>query len=339
MVDVLRVNLHRMRALWPAFHAHVSALLADGRPPVRAAAVDALGRALGAALATSPRPRALENPGSKPPKPARLGAPVLADGRGARAAAEDNGSAVAAEDPADAQAAEQDDPLADGFGGAAGAALGGAGVAAEEGLQPELQGPVLEAAAGGLDDGAEEMLLEALRGLYAGAREPDVRLGLLRVLLQVLQRHGAPHADSCQAGMLHCHLHVSKGCVRRGCCKLLAYTASPRELSALFLVSCAQERLISSRSGQVESACCCTSCSDASCLAPRLQCTGCHMLHCKRNDFCVFCWMYSLHNELRRHACVVAVEHWGYATRVILLQHSPFAAVLCYLTNAAITLG
>ena len=195
MVDVLRVNLHRLRALWPAFHAHVSALLADGRPPVRAAAVDALGRALGAALATSARPRALENPGSKPPgKPTHLGAPVLADGRGARAAAEDNGSAAAAEGAADAQAAERDDALADAGGVPAGAAVGGAGMAAEEGLQPELQGLDPAAAAGGLDDGAEEMLLEALRGLYAGAREPDVRLGLLRVLLQVLQRHGAPHA-------------------------------------------------------------------------------------------------------------------------------------------------
>ena len=192
-MDVLRVNLHRLCALWPAFHAHISALLADARPPVRAAAVDALGRALGAALATSPRPKTLENPDSKPPrKPARLGAPVLADGRGARAAAEDNGTVVAAEGAADAQAAEGDDLLADGVGDAAEVAVSGAGVASEQGLQPELQGLDPAAAAGGLDNGAEEMLLEALRGLYAGAREPDVRLGLLRVLLQVLQRHGAP---------------------------------------------------------------------------------------------------------------------------------------------------
>ncbi|KAK9834027.1 hypothetical protein WJX81_004391 [Elliptochloris bilobata] len=34
MVDVLRVNLHRLRALWPAFQAHVAALLATPRPPV-----------------------------------------------------------------------------------------------------------------------------------------------------------------------------------------------------------------------------------------------------------------------------------------------------------------
>lgn len=45
----------------------------------------------------------------------------------------------------------------------------------------------------GSDWGAtEHMLLMALESLYKDAEELDVRLGLLRVLLQILQRHGAP---------------------------------------------------------------------------------------------------------------------------------------------------
>lgn len=36
----------------------------------------------------------------------------------------------------------------------------------------------------------EHMLLVALEGMYKEEREPDVRLGLLRVALHVLQRHG-----------------------------------------------------------------------------------------------------------------------------------------------------
>ena len=211
-MDVLRVNLHRLHALWPAFHAHASALLADARAPVRAAAVDAFGRALGAALATSGRSKTLsilQSPNSQPSgKRIYVGAPVLADARAAGAAAEENGNAAAAEGAADAPAAEQGAALAGAGGGAAEAAAGGAGGAGGEGLKPELQSLEPAAAVGGLDAGAEEMLLEALRGLYAGAREPDVRLGLLRVLLQVLQRHGAPHAHL---------LSVAQGCCPGTC--------------------------------------------------------------------------------------------------------------------------
>ena len=39
---------------------------------------------------------------------------------------------------------------------------------------------------------AEHMLLAALVELYSDAAENDVRLGLLRVALQALQRHGEP---------------------------------------------------------------------------------------------------------------------------------------------------
>ena len=40
--------------------------------------------------------------------------------------------------------------------------------------------------------GIEEMLLSSLERLYHEIPEHDVRLGLLRVTLQLLQRHGAP---------------------------------------------------------------------------------------------------------------------------------------------------
>ena len=38
----------------------------------------------------------------------------------------------------------------------------------------------------------EHMLLMALEMLYKDAAERDVRLGLLRITLQILQRHGSP---------------------------------------------------------------------------------------------------------------------------------------------------
>ena len=40
---------------------------------------------------------------------------------------------------------------------------------------------------------AEHMLLGALETLYADASEADVQLGILRVVLALLQRHGAKH--------------------------------------------------------------------------------------------------------------------------------------------------
>lgn len=43
---------------------------------------------------------------------------------------------------------------------------------------------------------AEHMLLAALVELYRDAVENDVRLGLLRILLQALQRHGNIHTMS-----------------------------------------------------------------------------------------------------------------------------------------------
>ena len=51
MVEVLLYNLPRIHNLWPIFLTHVCDILGDARPAIRAAATDALGRAVGGALA------------------------------------------------------------------------------------------------------------------------------------------------------------------------------------------------------------------------------------------------------------------------------------------------
>lgn len=43
----------------------------------------------------------------------------------------------------------------------------------------------------------EHMLMVALEAMYLEEREPDVRLGLLRVALHVLQRHGEALSRCC----------------------------------------------------------------------------------------------------------------------------------------------
>lgn len=49
----------------------------------------------------------------------------------------------------------------------------------------------------------EGMLLMAVEKLYREDREPDVQMGLLRLVLQVLQRHGEPpHPPTHQASRL-----------------------------------------------------------------------------------------------------------------------------------------
>ncbi len=224
MVDVLRVNLARLPALWPVFQGHVEALLADPRPPMRAAAIEALGRALGCALATPGRPE--PDPGPGPRLPVSRPAVVMADAAAGEGGAE-RGAAAGGREPADGpqHAAQENGAPGGGFLGGgpgapdpgsngAGAAAPGAAEAAapgESGGSGNSDGGSGGGRAGGgaVEGGTEEMLLEALGGLYAAAREPDVRLGLLRVLLQVLQRHGAaqplrherPKAERAGAGL------------------------------------------------------------------------------------------------------------------------------------------
>ncbi len=61
-----------------------------------------------------------------------------------------------------------------------------------QGASSAQEGPGSQSAE---DDGGatEHMLLMALESLYKDASEQDVRLGLLRTTLQILQRHGKPH--------------------------------------------------------------------------------------------------------------------------------------------------
>jgi hypothetical protein len=66
-------------------------------------------------------------------------------------------------------------------------------IALQDGQPGQREGPNIngDAAVAASDWGAtEHMLLMALESLYKDAVELDVRLGLLRVLLQILQRHG-----------------------------------------------------------------------------------------------------------------------------------------------------
>jgi hypothetical protein len=113
--------------MWPILVAHAALLLrsracshvlevmADPRPPVRAAAIEALGRAISGALASLPAAAA--------------------------------GEAAAAAAAADERAASAADSTG----------------------------------------GVEHMLLVALEALYSASVEPDVRSGVLRVLISVLQ--------------------------------------------------------------------------------------------------------------------------------------------------------
>lgn len=50
-------------------------------------------------------------------------------------------------------------------------------------------------------------MMVALETLYKDAGEADVQLGILRVVLQILQRHGVP-----PAGIQHGHLRRCPGC-------------------------------------------------------------------------------------------------------------------------------
>lgn len=50
MVDVLLFNLHRLHDLWPVFVEHVVEILGDPRQGIRAAILEALGKAIGGCL-------------------------------------------------------------------------------------------------------------------------------------------------------------------------------------------------------------------------------------------------------------------------------------------------
>lgn len=52
MVDVLLYNLHRLHDLWPVFVEHVVEVLGDPRQGIRAATLEALGKAVGGCLAS-----------------------------------------------------------------------------------------------------------------------------------------------------------------------------------------------------------------------------------------------------------------------------------------------
>ena len=137
MVEVLLYNVHRIYDLWGIFLSHVLEVVDDTKRPVRAAAIDALGKAIIGALAVLPSANA-SSP-SVLPSPGRLSTTT---------ATAVIPSPVSASTPAN-----------------------------------ESTG------------GLEHMLLVALEALHNDDREQDVRVGVLRVLLAVLQRHGERLTD------------------------------------------------------------------------------------------------------------------------------------------------
>lgn len=68
MVEVLLFNLHRLHDLWPIFLEHVVEVLGDSRAAIRAATLEALGKAIGGALAS-----VVPSPGHRRPRPATTG--------------------------------------------------------------------------------------------------------------------------------------------------------------------------------------------------------------------------------------------------------------------------
>ena len=80
------------------------------------------------------------------------------------------------------------------------------------------------------EDAVEAMLLGSLETMYSQDREMDVHMGLLRVLLQVLQRHGGWRGGGERVGWqaslpLHCTWRLSvaeQGSLCRSCGAMVA---------------------------------------------------------------------------------------------------------------------
>ena len=89
------------------------------------------------------------------------------------------------------------------------------------------------------EDAVEAMLLGALETMYSQDREMDVHMGLLRVLLQVLQRHGGCSNGRRGVGrqaalLLHCtwRLSVAEQGSLRGVCGAVMVAAGCLACSA-----------------------------------------------------------------------------------------------------------
>jgi hypothetical protein len=136
--------------LWGIFLAHLMEVLHSGNSGVRAAAIEALDKSLTGAIASPCLGQQQQQPSSSAAEPSQQ-----QQQQGPSKQLTPKGAVTAAAG-SDAAASQQ---------------------------QQQQQG---SGAAGDV----EHMLLVALESMYKEEREPDVRLGLLRVTLHVLQRHG-----------------------------------------------------------------------------------------------------------------------------------------------------
>ncbi|WIA43332.1 hypothetical protein OEZ86_009826 [Tetradesmus obliquus] len=162
MVEVLLYNLPRIQDLWGIFLAHLMEVLHSGNAAVRAAAIEALDKSLTGAI----------------------GSPCLGQQQQQQLAPAAAAAAAAAAEASQHQPGASKHLLPPRGTAAAAAAAGSDVTAASQQQQQQQQGS--SSTAGDV----EHMLLVALESMYKEEREPDVRLGLLRVTLHVLQRHG-----------------------------------------------------------------------------------------------------------------------------------------------------
>jgi hypothetical protein len=143
-----------LQDLWGIFLAHLMEVLHSGNSAVRAAAIEALDKSLTGAI----------------------GAPCLGQQQQQQQPSADSSQPQQQQQQQQESPSKQLPPK-----GAAPAAPTSSDAAAS--LQQQQQG-------GSAAGDVEHMLLVALESMYKEEREPDVRLGLLRVALHVLQRHG-----------------------------------------------------------------------------------------------------------------------------------------------------
>ena len=169
-MQVLHFNMHRIYDLWGIFLSHVLEVLASAKAALRTAAMDAVGKAITGALdrpvpARECRRAHCEFGRDSWQKPVH-GMPAT------RRRVLTHMCCVSWTEAA-----------------AVGCAL----------VEPEICAMLAEtdgtASTAEAEGGVENMLLVALTSLYTDEREADVRLGVLRVAINVLQRHGAsPYA-------------------------------------------------------------------------------------------------------------------------------------------------
>jgi hypothetical protein len=211
MVEVLLCNLPHIHNLWPIFLTHVLDVLHSGSAQIRAAGIDALDRTLTGSIAArclmhQQQQQQQQQQPQPPPQQQQQQQQAAASGAAGAAPAR-AGSSGPGQASRQASLSAAAAAAATGVGGGGGAELAG-GSASADGRAADV----------------EHMLLVALESMYKEEREPDVRLGLLRIALHVLQRHGEM-LSRC-AAVLRPHTQRSAVCTSSQVCAVRAVRAA-----------------------------------------------------------------------------------------------------------------